>query len=120
VESKTKKQHKHHRDDDTDEVTPVIGSRVSDETEDVLDEIECCLAEVEQENEEQTRKRAEQEWYELSAMSHDMGTSYPWRHDRSCKKCYLRRKWLAQYRHLFAIEVNCCTGEEYPAEFDDE
>lgn len=73
---------------------------LDDDTADVLDEIECCLAEVEQDN-RAARQAAKDEW--------DKNTSdYTSGLLSAVDAMYNRRVWLQKYEGLIKMKVDCC------------
>ena len=82
---------KKHETPEVDTSTPQGGSQVSDEAAEVLSDIDCCLAEVEADEEQALRDKAKAEYKAI------------FNADRYDSVAY--EVWYAKYAHLFTW---CC------------
>lgn len=75
--------------------------QVDADTGEVLDDIECCLAEVEDENDAATRRQAKAEWDQLEqdARLERISNDTYW---------YRRSMWAEQYRGVITMKTDCC------------
>lgn len=72
--------------------------QVSEDTETLLEQIDCCLAEVEADARQAEKDRAKAEWETLPEINH---------HDDYDEYRRQRQIWIVKYQHLF----EWCCGE---------
>ena len=103
------KQKKVRRAEETeDETAPKkpADTELDQETSDVLDDIACCLAEVEEENDLAAKRAAKAEWDEL-------WRKYGANEINSDEAIYQRDSWALKYAGLFPMKRDCC-GNRVP------
>lgn len=79
---------------------------LDDDTSAVLDDIACCLAEVQEDN-RAARQAAKDEWDENFR-------KFSAREIPFVEFNYNRESWVLKYRHMFEIGVDCCGGAPVP------
>lgn len=94
----TKKNRKHEDEQPETEAKDVKDEQLAAETEDLLSEIDCCLAEAVVDQDEKAKAKAE--WEAINARfaeDHDYDERY-----------YGRQAWLEKYRDIVTVTTDCC------------
>ena len=87
---------KKHETPEADTQSPQGGSQVSDEAAEVLSDIDCCLAEVEADEEQALKDKAKAEYEAIFDAEHYDSVAY--------------EVWYATYAHLFTW---CCNVPDF-------
>lgn len=104
------RQHKAEQEQDETQAKEVRDEQLSEETEELLKDIECCLAEAVADLDEKAQAKAD--WEKIGA---DWENSAKDRDARS-ERWYAQQAWLEKYRQF--ATVDCC-GQIVP-DFGDE
>lgn len=86
------------QEQDETQAKEVRDEQLSEETEDLLSEIDCCLAEAVTDQDEKAKAKAE--WDAINARfaeDHDYDERY-----------YGRQAWLEKYRDVVKVTTDCC------------
>lgn len=97
------KQHRKQTEEQPEvEAKDVKDEQLAKETEDLLAEVDCCLAEAAVDLDEKAKARAE--WDKLDA---DFLASDKMRDARD-ERWYGRQAWLEKYRDVVTVTIDCC------------
>lgn len=97
-----KRKGKHQDEQPQTEAKDVQDEQLDKETEDVLADIDCCLAEAVADQDEKAQAKAEWEKVE------ELRTVAAGDHSKLDDYFYARDVWVEKYRDVVTMDVDCC------------